>query len=116
MQERQRFNIFKAIKNIFRPRVEKKVEKSAKKEKARRRKSARSRSGLSLHLNLKPGTPKLFRKMARAAARETNLKRVQAIGVVRRLSSMEAVEKVSPGRYTRAIREHREWLVAHGAR
>lgn len=118
MQERQRFNIFKAIKDIFRPRVEQKVEKSQKNHTKLRSSQTKKkvRSNFSRVVNMPSGTPKLFLKMARANARETNLKRVQMIGVVRRLASMESAEKVTPGRFTRAIREHREWLAQRGAR
>lgn len=118
MQERKRFSLFKAIKDIFRPRVEQKVDKSIAKHKVLRstQKKKKSRSKFSTKIGLPAGTPKLFRKMIRAHYGKTDLKQIQLVGVLNRLRAMEHTEKQYPGRHTREIREHREWLAARAAR
>jgi hypothetical protein len=120
MQDRHGFNLFKFVKGIFtKTRNANKVKKSNKHAPRKGATGTWRGYGPGKRGHKDPGTgktPKLWRKMARANARETNLKRVQYIGVVRRLASMEAVEKVTPGRFTRAIREHREWLAGRVAR
>jgi len=124
MQDRHGFNLFKFVKGIFtktrdaNKAAENKVKKSNK-HAPRKGVASCKGYGPGKRGNKDPGTgktPKLWRKMQRLNARETNLKHVQYVGVVRRLVSMEAAEKVTPGRFTRAIREHREWLAQRGAR
>jgi hypothetical protein len=121
MQDRHGFNLFKFVKGIFTKRSD------ANKVAENKVKKAYPRKGLPLQKGYGPGkrgnkdpgtgqTPKLWRKMQRANKNQTNLKLVQMKGVLRRLSVMQSVEAVTPGRHTREIREHREWLAARGAR
>jgi hypothetical protein len=121
MQDRHGFNLFKFVKGIFTKTrdanklAENKVKKSNKHnpKKGVGTKYKGYGPGKRGHKDTWTGkTPKLWRKMQRANAHKTDLKRVQLIGVLRRISAMEAVERVTPGRHTREIREHREWLAA----
>jgi hypothetical protein len=125
MQDRHGFNLFKFVKGIFTKRsdankvAENKVKKSNKHNPRKGLSGTYRGYGPGKRGHKDPGTgqtPKLWRKMQRANKNAPNLKLVQMKGVLRRLSVMQSVEAVTPGRHTREIREHREWLAARGAR
>jgi hypothetical protein len=112
-------NLFRRILDLFRPKPVGKNHQSKPQTKKPRFNSRKSKRPMSKHRSIfrhKGSMSKLTRKMSRSLffefAHNPN-KKIQRSGVMHRLGWMVPAEKQNPGRFTAAIREHREWLVAN---